>query len=233
MPYFLAELAIRKRSKKNYDEEFVAFAIENVDHDDDKPPSILMSVTFQLPAFALERTHTVVTDVELTVVVLEQGIVNTPFPRYTLTAVAKFWPVMVRFTVEPSTPLVGETVLMVGGVCPMVNSFDKGVTPYCPSGFVTLTIAFPIARPLRLNEPVICDEVTERPVPETGVEPASITSTVAPFRKLLPVMVSVTTLFWAPLVGEMLVILGGLPESVVATVVGAVGVTMGTEVTVT
>jgi hypothetical protein len=64
LPYFLAELAIRKRSKKNYDEEFVIFVIENVeDHDVERPLSALISVTFQLPsaAFGLERSHTVVT----------------------------------------------------------------------------------------------------------------------------------------------------------------------------
>ena len=55
--------------------------------------------------------------------------------------------------------------------------------------------------------------------------------TVAPVWKLLPVIVMVTLVPDTPFVGDIAVIIGPLPEGVVVTVVGTVGVTTGTEAT--
>ena len=84
-----------------------------------------------------------------------------------------------------------------------------------------------------MKVPVIWVEETETPVAVTGRTPGWINRTVAPVWKLLPVIVTVALVPVTPLVGDIEVSNGPLPERVVTTVVGTVGVFTGTDDTET
>ena len=173
-----------------------------------------------------------VTPVDVGVDRLAQGTCCEPSDDTRVIAMvsAKFCPVIEKATeVAPRSALVGMKLEITGDAAPMVNAFCIVVDWL--SGFVTSTFAMPATRLLKSNVPVIWVEDTEVPVACTGRCPGWTRLAVAPFWKLLPVIVMLALVPVAPLVGDIAVIAGPLPESVVATVVGMVGVTTVTDVT--
>ena len=153
-----------------------------------------------------------------------QGICVNPSEetRFTSCAFVKVCPLRVRVYEDPGFPLVGVILLIVGDARPMVNALISDMD--CPSGLMTWIFAGPAFRPVRLTEQVICVEVTETPEAVTGWSPGWIRRTVAPFTKLLPVIVRETLVPIAPVVGDTVDAIGPLPEGVVVTAVGTVGV---------
>jgi len=149
--------------------------------------------------------------------------------RFTSCASVNVCPLTVRVYDWPGYPLVGLILLIVGDARPMVITLFRDADR--PSGLMTWIFAGPAFRLPRLMEQVICVEVTETPEAVTGWSPGWIRRTVAPFWKLLPVIVRETLVPTAPVVGDTVETMGPLPESVVWTVVGTVGVTTGTEET--
>jgi hypothetical protein len=175
-----------------------------------------------------------VTPVDVGVDRLAQGTCCEPSDdtRVIASVSAKFCPVIEKATeVAPREALVGLKLEITGDAAPMVNAFCIVVDWL--SGFVTSTLAIPEVRLLRSNVPVIWVDETEVPVACTGRCPGWTRLAVAPFWKLLPVIVMLALVPVAPLVGDIAVIAGALPESVVATVVGMVGVATVTDVAVT
>jgi hypothetical protein len=126
-------------------------------------------------------------------------------------------PLRVRVNDWPGVPLVGLILLIVGDAAPIVNALIRDMD--CPSGLMTWIFVGPVFRLARLIVHVICVEDTETPDAAIGWSPAWTRFTVAPFWKLLPVIVRETLVPVAPVVGDTAVTIGPLPESVVGTVV--------------
>jgi hypothetical protein len=173
-----------------------------------------------------------VTPVDVGVERLAQGTCREPSDdiRVIATVSAKFCPVIEKETeVAPREALVGLKLEITGDAAPMVNAFIMDADWL--SGFITSTFAIFASRLLRSKVPVIWVDETEISVAVTGCFPGWTSLAVAPVWKLLPVIVTGTLVPVAPLVGDIAVSEGPLPESVVATVVGTVGVMTGTDVT--
>jgi hypothetical protein len=172
-----------------------------------------------------------VTPVDVGVERLAQGTCCEPSDdtRVIANVSAKFCPVIEKATeVAPREALVGLKLEITGDAAPMVNAFCREADWL--SGFVTSTFAMPAARLLRSKVPVIWVDETETPVACIGRFPGWTRLAVAPVWKLLPVIVKLALVPVAPLVGDIAVIAGPLPESVVVTVVGMVGVATVTDV---
>jgi len=172
-----------------------------------------------------------VTPVDVGVDRLAQGTCCEPSDdtRVIANVSAKFCPVIEKATeVAPRSALVGLKLEITGDAAPMVNAFCRVVD--WVSGFATSTFAGPAARLLRSKLPVIWVDETEILVAVTGCFPGWTRLAVAPVWKLLPVIVKLALVPVAPLVGDIAVIAGALPDSVVDTVVGMVGVTTVTDV---
>ena len=104
----------------------------------------------------------------------------------------------------------------------------------CPPGLVTRTFQLPSSPPLRLKvQPIEVEEETDTPVAVIDGYPALVNFTVAPLSKFVPVMVAPTSAAFAPLAGDIEETAGVLPEAVVTTVGGIVGVIIGMDETVT
>jgi hypothetical protein len=134
----------------------------------------------------------------------------------------KFCPFTVRVNDSSRSLLVGEILEIVGVAAPTVNAPGSEVA--WPSGFVTWTLAVPASRLLNAILQVIWFEEAETPVATTGIFPGWIRRTVEPLWKLFPLIVRLTVVPVAPLVGEIEVIEGAAPEATVVAVVAIVGV---------
>ena len=104
----------------------------------------------------------------------------------------------------------------------------------CPPGLVTSIFQLPISPPKRLKvQPIEVEEETDTPVAVMDGYPARVNFAVAPVSKFVPVIVTPTVASFAPLAGDIPVTVGALPERVVTTAGGMVGVTIGIDEMVT
>jgi hypothetical protein len=198
----------------------------NVEVDAPEVPSDVKTLTVYGPGVAesgIERVQ--LRPVDVGVDRLAHGIV-VELPdeiRVTENALTKFCPVTENaIEVAPRLALVGLKLEITGDAAPMVTALLREAD--LPSGLITWIFAGPALRPARLMVPVICVAVTETPEAGTGWSPGWIRFTVAPFTKLLPVIVIDRLAPTAPVVGDTEETIGPLPDKIVVTVGGTVGV---------
>jgi hypothetical protein len=121
-------------------------------------------------------------------------------PNVTVAPVAKFVPVMVTAVPPATGPLFGDTLLTVGTTT-YVNPFVK--LPFCPPGFVTVTVTAP-APPAGVVAVIV---VLFTKLTFVAAVPPNVT--VAPVAKFVPVIVTAVPPAVVPLFGVTLLTVGG------------------------
>ena len=164
------------------------------------------AITSVAVIMVLPPTTTFVTDIP------EAGI--PPCVTLTVTGLMKLVPVRVTFTLVPSVPLFGFTIVSVGAGGFTLNDV-VGVTPFEVTETVR-TGGDSVALPLITNVAVMVVEFTRTTL--EAVTPLPLTATVTGLTKFVPLMVTGTLVPWTPTAGLTPVTVGApIPLPVNAT----------------
>jgi hypothetical protein len=169
------------------------------------PPAVV-TVTPWPPSGAPAAIWNVAVIVVLFVTVVAVTVI--PVPGVTLIVLApvmKFVPVSVTFTFVPAIPLVGVIAVSVGSGGLTVNI----TVPVVPPAVVTDTVRAPSVAPAVIVNVAISVSPPAPGVTFVTVTPVPLTATVAPATRFVPVSVTGTTVPCTPLVGLIVVSVGG------------------------
>ena len=161
-------------------------------------PLLLVTVTVTAP--------TLPAGVVAVIVVLFTTVtfVAAVLPNFTVAPAAKFVPVIVTAVPPAAGPLLGDTLVTVGGAI-YVNALAR--LPLCPPVLVTVTVVAP-ALPAGVVAVIVVPFTTT-----TFVAAALPNVTVAPAAKFVPVIVTDVPPAVVPLFGNTLLTVGAGPET--------------------